>query len=156
MPKISCEAKLGVSFESAVNVFTDHPLEVFGGEYAMFTSEVFGLEVGHQVRVVPGEVIMVDRPLELAVLPFRVEADRGPGWFPVLEAELEVISTADCGIDLALEGEYRTPGGLLGAAADRAGLHRVADDAIAQFFNAIVGRLRTAGAAFDALAGVPV
>lgn len=156
VPKISREAKLGVSLESAVKVLSDRPFELLGGELAVFSSEVFGLEVGHQVRVVPGDLVTVDQPLELAVFSFRVEADRGPGWFPVLDAELEVISTADCGIQVALEGEYHPPGGLLGAVVDRAALHRFADDAIDQFFHSVVGRLRRDGAAIDALAGVPV
>jgi hypothetical protein len=154
--RVSREAKLGVSLESAVKVLSDRPFELLGGELAMFTSQVFGLAVGAQVRVVPGDLVTVDQPLELAVLPFRLEAERGPGWFPVLDAELEVISTADCGIDVAMEGEYHPPGGVLGAVVDRAGLHRLADDAIDQFFRSIVGRLRTDGSALDALAGVPV
>ena len=156
MAKVSREAKLGVSLESAVKVLSDRPFELLGGEFAAFSSAVFGLEVSHPVRVVPGELITVDQPLELAVLPFRLEADRGPGWFPVLDAELEVISTADCGIDVALVGEYHPPGGVLGSVVDRAGLHRLADDAIDQFFRSVVGRLRQDGAALDALAGVPV
>lgn len=156
MPKISREARLGISLESAVEVLSDRPFQLLGGEFAMFSSEVFGLEVGHQVRVVPGDLVTVDQPLELAVFSFRVEADRGPGWFPVLDAELEVISTADCGVHVALEGEYHPPGGVFGAVVDRAGLHRFADDAIDQFFHAVVGRLRRDGAALDALAGVPV
>jgi hypothetical protein len=154
--KVSREAKLGVSLESAVKVLSDRPLELLGGELAMFSSEVFGLEVGAHVRVVPGDLVTVDQPLELAVLPFRLESARGPGWFPVLDAELEVISTTDCGIDVTLDGEYHPPGGLLGAVVDRVGLHHLADDAIDEFFLSIVGRLRRDGSALDALAGVPV
>jgi hypothetical protein len=156
MPKISHETRLGVSFESAIALLADRPCEVLGCGLSVFVSEVFGLEVGHEVRVVPGALITVDQPLELAVLDFRVEADPGPGWFPVFAGALEVISTDDCGVSVALEGEYQPPGGVLGAVVDRVGLHRLANDAIDRFFQAATERLRRGAAALDALSGVPV
>lgn len=156
MPKVSREAQLGVSFESAVNMLADRPHEVLGDGLSVFVSEVFGVDVGHEVRVVPGEVVTVDQPLELAVVDFRIEADPGPGWFPVFEGALEVISTDDCGVSVALQGEYHPPGGLLGAVVDRVGLHRLADNSIDRFFQAASDRLRRGAAALDALIGVPV
>lgn len=155
MTKVSRETRLTVSLESAVKLLADRPADVLGGALTTFVADLHGVEVGHEVRVVVGDLVVVDAPLEIAVLPFHVEADPGKGWFPVLDAELELISTAECGISVAVEGEYHPPGGLLGAVADRAGMHRLADQAIDNFFSALTARLRSSGAALDALSGVP-
>jgi hypothetical protein len=156
VPKISRETTIGVSFDSAVRVLADRPAEVLGGADARFTSEMFGLELGHTVRILPGELTTVDGPLQVAVLPFRVEADPDPDRFPVLVGEIELISTAECKVNVALEGEYHAPGGVVGSVIDRVGLHRIAEEAIDHFFSSVVDRLRRSGSAIDALTGVPV
>lgn len=156
MPKVSREVRVGVSFESAARLLADQPADVLGGGISVFVSEVFGLEVGHRVRVVPGDLVVVERPIHVAALPFTIEASPESAWFPVFEGEIEVTATSDCGIHLALEGEYHPPGGLVGAIADRVLLHRLAEDAIDHFFESVRVTLGDEASSFDALTGVPV
>lgn len=155
MAKISREIRLGVSMASAVKLLEDCPQELLGSDSASLSVDVLGFELAHPIRVVCGELVVMDAPLEMAVVPFTIEADPASGSFPVLSAEIEVVAVHSGGVSLALEGEYRPPAGAVGAIADRLGLHHVAEAAIDGYFEAISRRFGKAAAALDALSGVP-
>jgi hypothetical protein len=153
--KVSRELKLGVSMASCVRLLSDDPESILGSEAASLSIEVLGFELKHPIRLVVGELTVVQRPIEVVSLPFHVEADGGEGWFPVFEADLEVVG-GHRGVSVALDGSYRPPGGPLGAIADLVALHRVADDAIDRYFGGITARLGAQAADLDALSGVPI
>ena len=73
---------------------------------------------------------------DTAVLTLRWEA-AGPGsaLFPVLDADITLAPAADESVLLRLTGAYRPPLGALGAAADRAILHRIAQATIRTFLH---------------------
>ena len=152
--KVSRERRLGVSLGSAIRLLDECPEDILGTDE--LSVELFGFEISHDVKVAVGELIVVAEPLEVAVLPFRIEAGSGAEVFPVLDAELEVMPTSECGIALTLDGAYRPPGGLLGEAVDRLALGHVARDAIDRYFDRVVDRIRRGSASLDALEGVPV
>jgi hypothetical protein len=153
--KVSRELKLGVSMASCVRLLAEEPESILGSDAPSLSIEVLGFELTHPIRLVLGELTVVNRPIEVATLPFHVEADGGAGWFPVFEAELEVVGGAH-GVSVALDGAYRPPGGPLGAIADLVALHRVAEDAIDRYFAGITSRLGSQAADLDALSGVPI
>jgi hypothetical protein len=70
------------------------------------------------------------------VLIVRWEAvGSGGGLFPVLDADITLMPHGSAASLLALSGAYRPPLGALGAALDRAVLHRVAEATIQGFVN---------------------
>ncbi len=146
-----------VSFEAATRVLCSRPGEVLTGcdGGPCLGIDVFGVHVEHPVRVEARPCEIVERPVRATVVGFRVEATDHREWFPVLDGDLEVTSTGT-GVEIALEAEYHAPGGILGAAVDRVGLHRVADESIDGFFAGVVTRLQEGAGAIDALTGVPV
>lgn len=154
MAKVSRERKLAASMASCVRLLTDEPERVLGSDSPSLSIEVLGFELRHPIRLVPGELTVVDRPIEVASLPFRVEADGGEGWFPVFEADLEIVGGAH-GVSVALDGFYRPPGGPLGVVADLIALHHVAEDAIDRYFAGLTTRLGRRASDLDALSGVP-
>ena len=156
MGRVSRELRLGVSMASCLQLLSEEPDFILGAEATTLSIEVLGFELAHPVRVVSGEVTVVERPIEMASLPFRVEADGGEGWFPVFEGDVEVIASWDSGVSVVLDGAYRPPGGTIGAIADMVALHRIADEVIDRYFAAISGRLETRAVDLDALAGVPI
>lgn len=156
MGRVSREIRLGVSMASCVRLLGETPEFVLGTDGSALSIDVFGFELAHPVRVVTSEFTTVERPLEVASLSFRVEADGGEGWLPVFEGELEVIASRSVGVSVVLDGAYRPPGGALGAIVDVVALHRVADDAIDRYFDAITTRLNGRAADLDALSGVPI
>jgi len=72
-----------------------------------------------------------------AVLTLRWQAS-GPGaLFPVLDADIRLAPAADWAVMLRLDGAYRPPLGIAGAALDRAILRRVATATVQDFLGRI-------------------
>jgi hypothetical protein len=100
------------------------------------------------VRVQVRELAWTDQSVRLAI---RWEAT-GPdgGLFPVLDADLTMAPIGERVSILTLAGAYRPPLGTMGAALDRAILHRVASATIraflAQVARRITGQLAASGA----------
>jgi hypothetical protein len=134
----------------------ERPQEVVGPTLTEFTAGALGLDLGHRVRIEYGDAVLVSEPVRVVALPFTVVAEPGHGLFPVFTGELEVIATADCGIEVTLDGRYDVPAGMLGALVDRMATHTVIEDGIARFFGQLVERLRRGSSSLDALTGVPV
>jgi hypothetical protein len=87
--------------------------------------------VSKLVRVQFRELTWTDGSAGLAM---RWEATgAGNGLFPVLDADLRLAPAGDHCAVLTMAGSYRPPLGSLGAALDRAILHRVADATIRRF-----------------------
>ena len=61
--------------------------------------------------------------------------------FPTLHAGLAVTAIDETSCLLSVVGEYVPPLGRLGGAADRAGLHRVADSTVREFTNRLARTL---------------
>jgi hypothetical protein len=89
------------------------------------------------VRVQVAELARTDGSAGFAI---RWEATGpGGGLFPALDADLRLLPAGEQTTLLSLSGAYRPPLGSLGAALDRAALHRVAAATIRNF----LGRLAT-------------
>ena len=105
------------------------------------------------VRVQVRELAWTDQSVGLAI---RWEATGpGGGLFPVLDADLTVVSAGERVTILALAGAYRPPLGAMGAALDRAILHRVASATIRAFLAQVARRITGQPAANGAGAGPP-
>lgn len=102
---------------------------------------VAGVEVERDVSV---EVDAFE-PVEMlrGRLPLRWRASDGTPFFPVLEAHLEIAAMAmrPPRIQVTLVGSYRPPLGWLGALADLAVGHRIAEETAARFLDDVVAHL---------------
>ena len=91
------------------------------------------------VRVQVRELAWTDQSVGLAI---RWEATGpGGGLFPVLDADLTMAPSGERVTILALAGAYRPPLGPMGAALDRAILHRVASATIRAFLAEVARRI---------------
>ena len=105
------------------------------------------------VRVQVRELAWTDQSVGLAI---RWEAT-GPdgGLFPVLDADLTMAPIGERVSILTLAGAYRPPLGAMGAALDRAILHRVASATIRAFLTQVARRITGQPAASGAGTGPP-
>ena len=78
---------------------------------------------------------------ETTMLPFTWRASSGAALFPRLEAHLEVAPILPTRTQLAISAVYEPPLGLVGRAADRALLHRVAEATLKDFLDRVAARL---------------
>ncbi len=76
-----------------------------------------------------------------AVLTLRWEAAGPRGVFPALDADITLTSAGPGASRLSLSGSYRPPLAALGAALDKAILHRAADATTRSFLSSIATRL---------------
>ena len=105
------------------------------------------------VRVQVRELAWTDQSVGLAI---RWEATGpGGGLFPVLDADLTMAPSGERVTILTLAGAYRPPLGGMGAALDRAILHRVASATIRAFLAQVARRIAGQPAANGAGAGPP-
>jgi hypothetical protein len=89
----------------------------------------------------------------VAVLAVRWEAvGPGGGLFPVLDADITLTPHGEPATLLALTGAYRPPLGVIGAALDRAVLHRVATATVQGFVDRIGNAIADPPAASGATA----
>jgi hypothetical protein len=88
------------------------------------------------------------------VVPLRWEATGVTGrLFPVLDADLRLTPAGDGQALLTLTGAYRPPLAAVGAALDRAVLHRAATATIRSLLTRIAGALTSSAPAAEAAAG---
>jgi hypothetical protein len=103
------------------------------------------------VRVQVRELAWTDQSVGLAI---RWEATGpGGGLFPVLDADLTMAPDWERATILTMAGAYRPPLGIVGAALDRAILHRVASATIWAFLAQMARRITGQPAANGAGAG---
>lgn len=142
MAKVRFSTRLPVPFGCAVGVLGEEVAEIMGGDRrALLEGELLGLRVGQQTRVEVGAVEVIERPVAAATVAVRIEAVEHERWFPVLEGELEVIPLPGEVVEVALDGEYHPPGGVLGELADLALLHQLARETMHRYFEATTARL---------------
>lgn len=96
--------------------------------------EVAGRKVGRRARFEVRQAVETDR---VALLPFSLTVDEQARLFPSLEGSLDAAWLGPGRTHLALSATYEPPFGLLGRAADRALLHRVAETVIQRLLEAI-------------------
>jgi hypothetical protein len=144
---VGAEAVLDISFDAARAGLA----RAVGGERLVAASaDAYGEWNRGLARVGPrGAVWSVSRLVEVrfrelvsrgnaAVLTVRWEAvGSSGGLFPVLDADITLTPYGSAASLLSLSGAYRPPLGALGAALDRAVLHRVAEATIQGFVNQI-------------------
>jgi hypothetical protein len=142
---VGAEAVLHVSFDAARAGLA----RAVGGEWlATASADAYGEWSRALARVGPrSEGWSVSRLVEVrfrelvtrgntAVLVVRWEAvGSSGGLFPVLDADITLVPHGSEASLLAVSGAYRPPLGALGAALDRAVLHRVAEATIQSFVN---------------------
>jgi hypothetical protein len=87
-------------------------------------------------------------------LPIAWQAAEHPERYPRLAGTLELVSVAPRRTKLALVATYHPPAGLVGAAADRAVMHTVAEASLRAFVSRIAAVLERA-AMSDELAAAP-
>jgi hypothetical protein len=121
---------------------TDDAAEQAGTLSRTLSVEVGGFEVGRDVSIEVGD--FDPRGITASVVPLRWHAERGRLLFPELAADLEVSALA---LDppltqLTVSGSYEPPLGVLGAGADRLGLHRLAEATVHRFTHEVADRLR--------------
>ena len=91
---------------------------------------------------------MGPKPLKMSagrsVLPISWKSVGGPPLFPELEGQLEVEEIGKDRTLVTLSASYQPPMGELGAAVDRAILHRLADATMKDFVDRVAQRLEAA------------
>jgi hypothetical protein len=155
------EVQLDVSFAVA----RDRLRQLTGGGALLGTSGdaydqgITGLErvgvpgLSKLVRVQVRELAWTDQSVGLAI---RWEATgSGGALFPVLDADLTMAPIGARVTILTLAGAYRPPLGAMGAALDRAILHRVASATIRAFLTQVARRVVGQPAANGAGTGSP-
>ncbi len=117
-----------------------------GGLLASAAQDAYGLGItglarvgamglSREVRVQARELTERDGSAGLAI---RWEVTGpGGGLFPVLDADIRLVTTGEQATLLTLAGAYRPPLGSVGKALDRAILHRVAAATIRNFLNRV-------------------
>jgi hypothetical protein len=100
--------------------------------------------LGDRLRVVKRVLLDVGRPTRFPsklVLPLRWRAEGAEVLFPVLDADLEVARLTPAITQLSISARYTPPLGALGAAIDRAALHRVAEATMKDFVDRVAAAL---------------
>jgi len=94
--------------------------------------------LGRRVEIALGQPLRFPSKL---VLPVSWKAVHAEGLFPSLDADIEVGPVGPARTQLSMSARYKPPLGPLGAAADRALLHRVAEATIKDFVDRVAERI---------------
>lgn len=130
--------------ESLIQPAADHAVSAVGEHTARLEAHLGDLAVAADVDVEFDEFHDVEKPLPICWRTFRWKASRHPGWFPLMEGTIEVIPRSDERTQVSFQGRYRPPLSVLGAAADAALLHRVAEESLRNLFRTVVAHLEEA------------
>ena len=106
-------------------------------------SAAVGLNLGHH-RVERRVDVQLGPPMALGhatVVPVQWRDRAHPSLFPRLEADLEIAAMGAHRTQLAINVRYEPPLGIIGAVADRALMHRVAEATIKDFTDQVATRL---------------
>ena len=96
------------------------------------------------VRIEKRVMVEVGEPFRLSsktLVPLSWHAAGPEGFFPVLEGHLEICLLGQRRTQLVLSASYKPPFGPIGAALDRAFLHRVAESTIKHFVDGLAERI---------------
>lgn len=128
-----------------------------GGEWLARLADAAGGDAEEQlVRVGPRLADWVARQVVVqlgqahtsvdgVVVPIRWADARRPGMFPVLDGDIEVVALSPDRSRIVLHASYRPPFDPVGAALDRALLHRVAESTVRSFLRRIAEVLTAPG-----------
>lgn len=105
--------------------------------------------VARQVRVRLGQLADT---AEGVIVPIRWEDARHPALFPLLDGNLQVVPLGPDHCRIVLSAAYRPPFDSIGAALDRALLHRVAESTVREFLRR-VGETLASDASDDGKSG---
>jgi hypothetical protein len=100
--------------------------------------EVAGRQVGGRAQLEVGEPMTTDR---VVMLPVRLRARDHRRLFPTMEGSLDIAWLGHDRTYLSLSLTYEPPLGVMGRAADRALLHRVAETAVQRLLHAVAQEL---------------
>jgi hypothetical protein len=95
-------------------------------------------------------IVEVGQPLRrhtTTLLPIRWRPASAAGLIPELDGDLEVAALTPAASQLSISARYSPPLGSVGAAIDRALLHRVAEATLKDFLDRIAEALPTLAAA---------
>jgi hypothetical protein len=101
---------------------------------------------GERVRVSRRVIVEVGTPLRrhsTTLLPIRWRPAATSGLIPELEGDLEVAALTPSSAQLSISARYSPPIGRVGAAIDRALLHRVAEATLKDFLDRVADGLLT-------------
>lgn len=90
------------------------------------------------------------RPSTTIALSWR--GRRSPGWFPVMNAKLEIFPLSPTETQVTLSGTYKPPLGALGDTIDAAALHKLAQTSVDSFVREVATYLRRTLPARQAMA----
>jgi hypothetical protein len=105
---------------------------------------------GERVHVSRRVIVEVGQPLRrhsTTLLPIRWRPAASSGLVPELDADLEVAALTPAASQLSISARYTPPLGTVGAAIDRALLHRVAEATLKNFLDRIADALPALAAA---------
>jgi hypothetical protein len=105
---------------------------------------------GERVHVSRRVIVEVGQPLRrhaTTLLPIRWRPASAAGLIPELDADLEVAALTPAAAQLSISARYTPPLGTVGAAIDRALLHRVAEATLKHFLDRIAEALPALAAA---------
>lgn len=128
--------------KGAANWMPDLALKA-NGHGVRLLSEL-GLKMGPR-RIGKRIELKISEPLRspgLTLFSMRWQAASEAGFFPALEGQMEIAALGGSSTQLGLSGTYRPPLGIVGAIADRALLHRVAEVTVKDFIERIGDRLK--------------
>jgi hypothetical protein len=96
---------------------------------------------GAITRRVAGDVGPMETERDRLRVPLRWQAAEHPRLFPVMDADLRISDAGGNHIELRVVGQYHPPLGAVGAIADVAAGHRVAESSIQAFLADVAQRL---------------
>jgi hypothetical protein len=107
--------------------------------------------VGHGgLRVAKRVTVRLGRPVQFpSKLSLPMTWEPGGWLLPKLDAELELGSLGKGRTQLAINGRYEPPIGVVGRTADRLALHRIAEATIKDFLDRVAAALQPSGRALD-------
>lgn len=147
---ITCYDYVNQPFELVRRAVLQDALSLFQratseGSHSRLHVGIGGIDVGTEIEIELGAVTErrepLTRPTTTMALSWR--GRRGPGWFPVMNAELSVYPLSATETQLELVGTYKPPLGMLGGAVDAIALNRLAQESVATFVREVAGYLRT-------------
>lgn len=146
---------LQVPFEDAVRLLREHPDVVLGAAQESISMAETGQpremhivaptpRKPHDVDVVVGPVHEVDR--HAVMMPIRWTSVSRAGWFPEIDAEIELIDEAHQSpwIQVSFLGSYTPRMGIAGGLADAVATHTQVERTARQFLSAMCEHIREA------------
>lgn len=107
---------------------------------------IAGIDIGTDITIQVKAVEELDKKIgspPMTRLQLEWAAEKMPGLFPFMEAELSIYPLSATETQLDLSGEYQVPLGLLGKTVNAAIGHRIAEASIHQFVAEVAAYLRS-------------